>query len=161
MVRLRLSITSLALIGLGMLLGASTYESVVMAPNFATGIPGSLQHIRAFFAASNPGSFFRVLAPATQLLLVLGVVLNWRVPRARWWIVGALLALAAADVITFTFHYPRNELLFARPFDQVSSGELEAAARQWGSGNHLRVALLAVATVSALRGLLQSVKSTA
>jgi uncharacterized membrane protein len=155
-IAVRLSVTSLAVVGLGMLLGASAYESIVMAPNFAARVPESLQHIRGFFITTNPGTFFRVLAPATQILLLSAVVLNWRLQRARWFLVGALVALAVADVITFTFHYPRNALLFERPLDQVPLSQLLEAARQWGPGNHVRVALLATAFLSALRGLMTS-----
>jgi uncharacterized membrane protein len=136
-----------------MLLGASSCESVVMAQNVAARVPESPQHAREFFVTTNPGTFFRILAPATQVLLVVAVVLNWRVQGARWGLAGALIALALADVITFSFHYPRNTLMFVRPFGDVSPGELEAAARQWGPGNHVRVALLAGAAASALRGL--------
>ena len=153
MIHLRIGVTSLAVIGLGMLLGASSYESVVMAPNFAARVPESLQHAREFFVTTNPGTFFRILAPATQILLVVAVVLNWRVQGAGWWLAGALIALALADVITFSFHYPRNDVMFVRPLAGVSLAELEAAARQWALGNYVRVALLAGAVVSALRGL--------
>jgi uncharacterized membrane protein len=153
----RVGVTSLAVIGLGMLLGAAAYESVVMAPNYAARVPVSLEHIRAFFVVTNPSAFFRRIAPATEGLLLLAVVLNWRLPSARWWLVAALVALAAGDVITFTFHYPRNALLFERPLDQVPLSQLRDAARQWGPGNHVRVGLLAIAMASALRGLLGSV----
>jgi uncharacterized membrane protein len=153
MVNVRLAVTSLAVIGLGMLLGACAYESIVMAPNYAARVPESLEHARGFFVAANPGTFFRTLAPATQGLLLLAVALTWRVPRARWLVAGALGALALSDVITFGFHYPRNAVLFERPFDQVSTSQLLDAARQWGLGNHVRVGLLAAATMSALRGL--------
>ena len=161
MMAVRLSVTSLAVIGLGMLLGASAYESVVMAPNYAVRVPESLEHIRGFFVTTNPGTFFRVLAPATQVLLLLAVVLNWRLQGVRWLLVSALVALALADVITFTYHYPRNELLFERPFDQMPPSQLEEAARQWGPGNHVRVGLLAAATLSALCGLASSGKKAA
>jgi hypothetical protein len=69
---------------------------------------------------------------------------------------GMLLLLVLTDVITFSFHYPRNELLFQRPFDQVTPSQLQDAVRQWSPGNYVRVGLLAVATVSALRGLMSS-----
>ncbi len=161
MIAVQLTVTSLAVIGLGMLLGASAYESVVMAPNFGVRVPESLEHIRGFFVTTNPGTFFRVLAPATQILLVLALVLNWRVQRARWLLVGALVALTLADVITFTFHYPRNELLFERPFDQVTPAQLQEAAQQWGPLNHVRVGLLAAAILSALRGLMSAGKEAA
>jgi uncharacterized membrane protein len=156
MFAVRQTVTSLAVVGLGMLLGASAYESIVLAPNYVVRIPESLEHIRGFFVATNPGTFFRVLAPATQVLLFLAVISNWGVPRARWPLVGALVVLVLADIITFTFHYPRNAMLFEQPLTQVPVSQLEDAARQWGLGNHVRVGLLAAAILSALYGLVNS-----
>jgi uncharacterized membrane protein len=158
MIALRQSMILLAVIGLGVLLGGAAYESIVMAPNYAARVPESLEHARSFFATTNPGMFFRLFAPATQVLLLLAVVLNWRVKQVRWWLFGALVALALTDVITFTFHYPRNALLFEKPLDQVPLAQLQEAARQWGPGNHVRVGLLAAAIFSALRGLMNSGK---
>jgi uncharacterized membrane protein len=149
-------VTSLAVVGLGMLLGAGAYESVVMAPNYAARIPASVEHARNFFIVSNPGTFFRTLAPATQGLLLLSVVLNWRVPGARRFIVIALLLAILTDAITFSFHYPRNALLFQRPLDQTTTPQLLEAAQQWALGNYVRVGLLAAAMLSALRGLMRS-----
>jgi uncharacterized membrane protein len=145
-------VRSAAIIALGMLLGACTYESVVMAPNYAAQVPESLQHARSFMAVSNPGNYFRVLAPATQITLVLAVLLTWRRPGARWWILGALAASIVTDVITFTFHYPRNAILFQQPLTGVPVSTLQQAAREWGPGNIVRVGLLAVAVVCALVG---------
>jgi uncharacterized membrane protein len=150
---LRTSVASIAVIAVGMLLGAATYEAVVMAPNYVTQVPQSLEHIRAFFVITNPGNFFRVLAPATQVLLLLSVLLNWRVPRARWWLAGALVAVVLTDVITFKVHYPRNAVLFVQPLEGVPIARLQQAAREWGRWNQVRVGLLAAAAVTALRGL--------
>jgi uncharacterized membrane protein len=155
----RITLASASVVGLGMLLGASGYESVVMAPNFAARVPESLEHIRAFFVVANPGTFFRIVAPATQVLLLVSVAVCWRRQGARWWLLGSLVILVLADVITFTFHYPRNELLFNIPLDQVATAQLDAAARQWGSGNHVRVGLLAGAVIGALRGLVALVRN--
>src|SRR3954468_573392 len=105
--RIRLIITSAAVMTLGMCLGACLYESVVIAPNFSARVPESLVNARNFLTVSHGGTFFRVLAPVTQITLVLAVVLNWRIPDRRWWLVGAFAALAVTDVITFPFHYPR------------------------------------------------------
>ena len=161
MIALGHSVISLAVIGLGMLLGAGAYESVVMAPNYAARVPESLEHARSFFVTTNPGRFFRSFAPATQILILLAVILNGREKQVHWWLFGALAALALADVITFTFHYPRNALLFVQPLDQVPLAQLQAAARQWGPGNHVRVGLLAAAILSALRGLMKSAEKPA
>lgn len=152
---MRLVVTCLAVVGLGMLLGAASYESFVMAPNYAARAPESLEHARAFFVAANPGMFFRVLGPVTQALLVLALVSSWRAPAVRWWIVGALALLLVGDAVTFAFHYPRNDRMFVRPLAESSPAELQSAAHEWGRGNHLRVGLLAFATAAALAGLVR------
>jgi len=135
-----------------MLLGAGCYESVVMAPNYAAQVPESLQHARSFLVVSNPGNYFRVLAPATQITLVLAAILTWRIPGARWWILGALAGVALTDVITFAFHYPRNAILFQRPLTEVPVSRLQEVTREWGYGNLVRIGLLFGAVVCALIG---------
>src|SRR4029450_34888 len=82
--RARLIVTSAAVIALGMCLGACIYESVVQAPHFSARVAESLVNARNFFVVSHGGTFFRVLAPLTQLTLVLTVVLNWRGSERRW-----------------------------------------------------------------------------
>lgn len=146
-------VVALAVIAVCMSLGAACYESVVMAPNFAVNVPESLTHARGFLAQSHPGNFFRVLAPATQVLLLLSVILNWRARKARWWLVTALAFMVLTDVITYTFHYPRNDLMFVQPLENSTPEALEAAAREWGTGNYARIALIAGSAVYALRGL--------
>src|SRR5712672_606953 len=112
---LRLLVVAIALVLSAMLLGTGVYQNVVDAPNYA-GAPTSLQHARGFYHATNPGMFFRVLVPATQLLLLLALVFNWRpAPDTRWKLAAALASLILADVVTFTFHYPRNAILFVAP----------------------------------------------
>lgn len=157
----RQGIGAAAVIALGMLLGASAYESVVMAPNYSARVPESLEHARSFFAVVTPASYFRVLSPVTQILLVLSTALAWREPKARWWFVGALVALAAADVITFTYHYPRNEMMFQKPLSETPPQALADAAREWGPANHLRIALMAVAVAAALLGLTRLARRSA
>lgn len=139
-----------AIIGLGMLLGAAVYESIVNAPNFINGVPESLDHARRFWSLANPGSYFRIVAPATQLLTLLSLVLSWKRPAGRrGWLLAALLLVVAADVVTFTYHYPRNDLMFTDPMSQ-SPETLERAAREWGAMNWARVVLCFTAVSSAL-----------
>jgi hypothetical protein len=65
-------LVTLALLGLSLLLGATAYESVVMAPNYEGDLP------------STPANYFRVVAPATLVLLLVGFLCT----------LAALLALA-------------------------------------------------------------------
>jgi hypothetical protein len=153
MTRLTQRIVALAAVGLiGPLLGAGIYESVVLVPNFAADIPASLEHFRAFMTASNPGTFFRSVAPITQVALLAALLLSWRQGSVRRWYLIALVLMVAVDVVTFTFHYPRNAFLFTAPLSQRPE-ELTRAVQEWGWGNLVRIALLSGALISALRAL--------
>ena len=144
----------LAIIFLGALFGGSLYDSLVMAPNYRIGIPQSLEHVRQFMEAANPGSFFRVISPLTQLSILISLILGWRLPVGRkWWLLPALLLIVAGDVFTFTFHYPRNAILFHDPM-HTPPEVLERAAREWAYGNYLRILLVGAALICALKALL-------
>ena len=137
---LRLIVMGAALLGASALFGASLYDAVVLAPNLLGG-PTGLEHGRLFMSTATPGNLFRILSPATQVLLLVAIVANWASPQRRWPLVGALLALVLCDVITFTYHYPRNHLMFDAPLT-VEPERLSLAARQWATANLLRVALV-------------------
>ena len=149
---LRQIIGFLAIALLGAILGAAIYESVVMVPNYTADIPNSLEHFRLFMREANPGNYFRVVAPMAQISLLACVILCWKSPSARWAYLLALIALIATDVVTFTFHYPRNDFLFRAPLTQPVP-ELVTAAREWGVGNLGRIALLITSTLGACLGL--------
>ena len=109
---LRLVVVAIGLVFSAMLLGTGVYQNVVDAPNYM-GAPTSLEHARGFYHATNPGMFFRWLVPTTQLFLLLALVVNWKpAPGTRWKLAGALIVLVLTDMITFRFHYPRNDILF-------------------------------------------------
>jgi hypothetical protein len=80
MVTLQLVVTGLAFLGLSSLFGASLYDTVVMAPNLKGG-PAGLEHGRLFMSNATPANLFRLLSPATQVLLVAAVVANWSGPE--------------------------------------------------------------------------------
>ena len=139
----------LALLGLALLLGATAYETVVMAPNYERDIPASIGLARQFLRRVTPAHYFRIISPLTQLLLLVSVVVCWGVPGARWFLLAALGALVLADVITFTFHYPRLNIMFKEPISP-DPARLRGAAREWAVGNLVRGALLVGAFLAAL-----------
>jgi uncharacterized membrane protein len=148
-------VTVLSLLTAGALLGVALYDAVVLAPNLRGG-PGGLEHGRLFMAAATPANLFRILAPASQMLVAASIAANWSSPSARWPLVGALIALVASDVITFKYHYPRNRILFTAPLS-VSADQLNLVARQWASANLVRVVLVLVAWIGTLTALLRAV----
>jgi hypothetical protein len=153
----RLIITGAALLAAGALFGASLYDAVVLAPNLRGG-PIGLEHGRLFMSAATPANLFRILSPATQILLLVGVVANWANPQCRWPLVCALLASILGDVITFTYHYPRNHLMFDAPLS-VEPERLSLAARQWATANLLRVALVLACWLGTLIALMRVARS--
>jgi len=104
------------------------------------GAPTSLEHARGFYHVTNPGVFFRVVSPATQLFLLVALVCNWKAPGTRWRLAGALVLAILADMITFKFHYPRNAILFLAPLTEPAA-DLDRVAAEWAAGNYVRIAL--------------------
>jgi len=157
---LRLVSAGSALVLLTMLLGAALYESVVVAPNFQ-GAPTSLEHARGFYHATNPGVFFRVLSPATQIFLLVALLCNWMpVPLTRWRLAGALAFAILGDVITFKFHYPRNAILFSDPLTR-SAAELDRIGSEWAAGNYVRIGVILIAVVLVIASMIRIARDTA
>ena len=150
---------AIALVSSAMLLGTGVYQSVVSAPNYK-GAPTSLEHARGFYHATNPGMFFRALVPTTQLFLVLALVLNWKPdPSTRWMLAAALGFLILTDVITFRFHYPRNDILFVAPLTQPPA-YYDRVATEWAIGNYVRVALILTAVVLLMVSMIRIARDT-
>jgi len=128
---------------LGGVLGASALDGAVNGRNYGADVPDSIARARAYMNPANPGHYFRRMAPASALALVVGAVVCWPFPAVRWWMVGALATMASADLITVTIHLPRNALMFAGSPDK-DPALLSRAAREWTRWNWARVALLVV-----------------
>ena len=156
---LRMVSTAIALALATMLLGAGVYESVVVAPNLQ-GAPSSLEHARGFYHATNPGMFFRWLVPATDLFLLLALVFNWKPdPGTRWMVVGALGFVISIDMVTFRFHYPRNDILFVAPLTQPPA-YYDRVVTEWAIGNYVRVVLILATVVLALLTMIRIARAT-
>ena len=159
-VNLRLLVVAIALVLSAMLLGTGVYQNVVDAPNYM-GAPTSLEHARGFYHATNPGVFFRWLVPTTQLFLLLALVVNWKpAPGTRWKLGGALVFLVLTDMITFRFHYPRNDILFVAPLTQPAA-YYDRVVREWAIGNYARVALILITVVLVMVSLIRIARETA
>lgn len=144
-----------ALLGLALLLGATAYESVVIAPNFERDIPESMRLARQFFSRTHAGNYFRVLAPLTQLLLLASVIASWSLPAVRWPALVSLVALVITDLITYTIHFPRLAIMFREPIAEHPE-RLKRATREWGRWNWVRLVLVLIAFQAAVHGVVVS-----
>ena len=143
-------VVCLAVIVMGMVLGASTYNSVVDAPNWGRNIPQSLETAKLYFSVTNPGTFFRVASPIAQVLALLSLIACWKVPVARACAAAALAGTLMADVMTFAYFYPRNAIMFGH----AATAEAAASAwREWSAMNHVRNAFELAALVAELMAL--------
>jgi uncharacterized membrane protein len=157
-VNLRLVFAAIALVLLAMLFGAASFQFVSDVPNW-TGL-AALEHYRAVHQATNPGTFFKMIVPATLLSLLVALVCNWRpVPVTRWRLAGALALLVLIDVITFRFHYPRNEILFVAPLTQPPA-YYDRVVTEWVIGNYVRVALILTTVVLMIASMIRIARDT-
>ena len=133
------------------ILGASAYESVVVAYSWRMRPEEAVGHYRALGTVVTPARYFRRLAPASQVTLLATVVWSALAGVAVLWTGTALVAMVLTDVITFTFHYPRNRALFLAPM--LPAERVHTIAVEWIRGNAVRVTLVAAAFLAILRAL--------
>ena len=156
----RLVSTFLPLLLLSMLFGASSFQLAVDAPNW-TGVP-ALEHYRAFYSpAINPGTFFQTLLPTALLALLAALVCNWRpIPATRWRLAGALALMILVGVLTFTFHFPRNKILFGDPLTRPMAYYNQVVA-EWVAGDYVRLAMIFTAVVLVAVAVIRIARDTA
>jgi len=143
------------------LLFANIYTSVVDVQNWGHDIPASIETTRAYFSAANPGTFFRMVSPALQIVTLVGLILCWKVDRrVRYYLLTALVLAVATDALTFAYFYPRNDIMFVNPV----AGNVDAirsALSQWKTMNWLRSAVAAIGLICDFAALTRFVGRTA
>lgn len=156
---LRLVSSFLPLLLLSMLFGASSFQLTVDAPNW-TGVP-ALEHYRAFYPVINPGTFFQTLLPTAVLALLAALICNWR-PRAatRWRLAGALALMILVGALTFTFHFPRNKILFGDPLTRPAA-YYHQVVTEWVAGDYVRLAMILTAVVLVAVSMIHIARDTA
>lgn len=148
---LAMIVGTLALIAVALLLGATWYEAVVMAPNYERDVPASIALARQFLQRTTPAHYFRVVAPLAQVLTLVTLIAAWNQPGCFAFLVAFVL-LIVADVITYTFHYPRLAIMF-KTTESRDAVRLKRAAHEWAIGNWVRGVLLVVVLVALVRGV--------
>jgi uncharacterized membrane protein len=154
----RLVSSFLPLLLLSMLFGASSFQLAVDAPNW-TGVP-ALEHYRAFYPAINPGTFFQTLLPTALLALLAALVCNWRPAPTRWRLAGALAVMVLVGVLTFTFHFPRNKILFGDPLTRPAAFYHQIVT-EWIAGDYLRLAMILAAVILVAMSMIRIARDTA
>lgn len=116
------------------------YNSIVNAANWESNIPQSITATRDFFVVANPGSFFQVVDPANMLLAVLVLIICWKHSSIRLALGIAILCYITSMILTFTYFYPRNDVMFlSLPLPDTDT--LKKAASEWGRMGWVRCLL--------------------
>ncbi|GAB2670816.1 hypothetical protein GCM10027036_25180 [Flavihumibacter cheonanensis] len=114
------------------------YNSIVNAANWESNIPYSIKATKDFFTVANPGSFFKLIDLPNLLLIALALILYWKNSTSIRVFLGiALLCFISSLVLTFTYFYPRNEIMFLSA-ELPDTETLKRVAAEWGNMNWIR-----------------------
>jgi hypothetical protein len=125
---------------------ANLYTSMVIAVATDRDIPNSVIAGGEFFKVTNPGDFFKIFSPASQVLTLISLILFWKYSKkARLFLGIALLCFISGDIMAFTYFHPRTDLMFSNPMPDVET--LKRLSSQWSSMNWVRSFILLVGLV--------------
>jgi hypothetical protein len=114
------------------LLLVNIYNSLIDARSWGSDIPNSIATAREYFKTVNPGNFFRLFSPVNQAMALLALIVFWRSsPTIRMYLGAVLVLYVLADVITFAYFYPRNDIMFRT----ASLTDVELLKKTWSEWN--------------------------
>ena len=110
----------------------NTYNSLIDARSWGSAIPHSIAVTREYYSHVNPGNFFRIFSPLNQVLAIVVLILFWKSsPAVRWYLGTAFILYVLADVFTFAYFYPRNDIMFKTG----SLTDMETLRKAWTGWN--------------------------
>lgn len=123
------------------------FNSMVISEAVKSDIPNSVIAAREYFKTVNPGDFFKIFSPATQILTLLSLILFWKtVKSARIFLGIALLCYISGDIFAFTYFHPRNDIMYlSQPIPDAET--LQKISSEWSSMNWVRNFVLFVGVV--------------
>lgn len=132
---------------------ANMYNSIVDTNSWISDVPNSILRFRQYFQNVNPGNFFRIFSPINQLLALIVVFLFWKTNgKTRFFLIIAFLLAVLGDVVTFTYFYPRNDLLMNLPI-QGNTDRLMIILKQWRFMNWIRTMIILAGLLFSFFGL--------
>ena len=90
------------------------YNSIVEAPNWGANMPASMEIARSYFAEKSPQDFFKIVGIVIHILGINCVIRFWKTDKQiRFYAISALALILLIDLLTFTYFFPRNDIMFA------------------------------------------------
>lgn len=127
---------------------ANIFNSMVISDAAKSDIPNSIIAAREYFKAVNPGDFFKIFSPATQLLTFLSIILFWKTKKSvRVFLAIALLCYILGDIFALTYFHPRSDIIYlSQPIPNTET--LSKLSEEWSDMNWVRSLVLLVGVVS-------------
>ena len=123
------------------------YNSMVDVRSWGADIPQSIEAARQYFKSANPGDFFRIFSPINQVLGLVVLILFWKThPGSRLYLGVALVIYVLGDVITFTYFYPRNDIMF-KTASLTDIDTIKKVWQEWNSMNWVRSFIIFVGLI--------------
>ena len=122
------------------LLGSIVLETFMVYPNIFHDPPQSLATAMEFMSVRGPNDFFPPLGLFSWVTGLASLALAWRVPSARYWILGSLLMIVGEGLASIAFFWPRNEILFVEGQAVHSAAYLRRIAEEFTTLHWLRLA---------------------
>lgn len=142
--------------------GGVAAETVMLYPNIFGDAPASLERAREFLVAGGPSDYFPPLGAGVVLTSLVALLLTWRDPRLRWWVVGAAAVFVACEFLfSVLFFWPRNEIMFVDPVGTHGPEYLRQVAGEFVAGHRVRLVGGAVTSALLFVALLRWVRGTA
>lgn len=135
------------------ILFVNIYNSLVNAVAVESNIPASVIATREYFKTVNPGDFFKIFSPLTQVLALLSLIVYWKKsPSVRLYLGIALACYVIADIFTFIYFHPRNDIMFMS--ETLPDNEtLKRMASEWSSMNWLRSLIVMLGIIFSFLGI--------
>lgn len=129
------------------ILFVNIFNSIVNGVAYESNIPSSIIATREFFKDVNPGNFYQIFSPLSQLFALIALVIFWKkIPTTRLFLGAALLCYVSADIFTFLYFHPRNDIMFlSQPLPDTAT--LKKLASEWSSMNWVRSLIVFVGLI--------------
>jgi len=123
------------------------YTSLIDAKSWGSNIPGSIVTAREYFRTVNPGNFFRIFSPLNQVFGLIVLIIFWKTPPSiRQYAGVAFFMYVMADVLTFAYFYPRNDILF-KTAKLTDINLLTKTWSEWNTMNWIRTLIIIIGLI--------------
>lgn len=142
-----------SVLGWGIVFGGLLLETAFIVPLWSGALPESLttwnvnpQHV------FDPTVFYWIFTSMTILAMAGIWLAGWKIPSPqRKWLLVASVCAVTAIVYTFIYFLPRNVWLFQKHGSGMSAEDITALASNWVVANWLRITIIGIGFLSALR----------